>query len=772
MNIKRYALLVGRAVYRLRAEFGGIALTAFISFLAIALYFHHDTDPSFLYYHTSGGVVQNMAGSWGAHMAALWYFLFGGIGSYSILCMLTIMLCVMIRNYYRPYPVQFDRVAAGFVLMVAVPAAAALHQSDLHAVVAGGLLGRAVLSWLTWCFDPLGGQLCIYLMLWSGATIFFRVPFVQIMRALYNSQRFLKPLYQASRVAGTIAIMPVRKVGGYFYGVLSGLPVVQSARTVLDFDYEKEHSNPSHDSFWQEFIAQRSSTNYTPASNEMSSTATPHLSESSKPYAQNVHAQSFNEVHDKANHHMHASQQPSYVLPSLDIFIGVAQEQDDPVLLKELEERARIMQEKLERFGVYGTVTSIKRGPVVTLFEYQPQIDSKISKIIALEDDLALALQALSIRIIAPIPGKSVVGFEIANTKRKMVLFSHLITAKLYQQSKEGLPLLLGEDTAGGEVVVDLVKMPHLLLAGSTGSGKSVALNTMLMSLLCKQTPDQLRLILIDPKRLEFAPYTDIPHLLFPIITDAKKAVQILRWVSQHMEYRYETMAQTGVRNITEYHQQCTRNPELEPMPFIVVVIDELSDLMLLVQKEIEDSITRIVQMARACGIHLIVATQRPSVDVITGLIKVNFPSRISFRVTSKIDSRTILDCTGAEKLLGRGDMLFLDSTTSSLRRVHGAYVSDEEIAQVVAHVKQERAVVYQELPDEYSGDRADMFEGDEQLLREVVDFLHEVDEISISLLQRRFRIGYNRSARIIDMLEAQGLILPALGGKMRKVVK
>jgi len=310
--------------------------------------------------------------------------------------------------------------------------------------------------------------------------------------------------------------------------------------------------------------------------------------------------------------------------------------------------------------------------------------------------------------------------------------------------------------------------MPHLLIAGSTGSGKSVALNAMLISLLCKCSPAQLKLILIDPKRLEFAPFADIAHLLFPIVTDTKKAAPVLKWVVGEMERRYELMSACGARNIFDYKQ--IRAKDDQELPFIVVVIDELSDLMMLTGKETEDLITRIAQMARAAGIHLIIATQRPSVDVITGLIKVNFPSRISFRVSSKIDSRTILDASGAEKLLGRGDMLFMDSSAAQLKRVHGAYVSDVEIEKVVEHIKQERQVTYLELVHEQVPDG--LLGTDDHLFQEILYYLEEIDEVSISLLQRKFRIGYNRSARIIETLESQGHISSSQGGKTRKVIR
>lgn len=430
--------------------------------------------------------------------------------------------------------------------------------------------------------------------------------------------------------------------------------------------------------------------------------------------------------------------------------------------------QAKVLEQKLERFGIFGTVTTIKHGPVITLFEYQPHIDTKLSKIVALEDDLALALEALSIRIIAPIPGRSVVGFEIANKHRKSVFFSSIIKSKEWKKSSALIPLVIGNDTVGNSVIVDLASMPHILIAGSTGSGKSVALNAMVMSLLCRFNPDELKIILIDPKKLEFIQFRDIAHLLLPIITEPKNVVPALRWLVQTMQERYEYMALHNVRNVADYHQLYATNKSLQAMPYIVVIIDELADLMMCAGKDVEDLIARISQMARAAGIHLIVATQRPSVDVITGVIKVNFPCRISFKVISKIDSRTILDCIGADKLLGKGDMLWLDAT-GQLHRAHGAYVSDHDINTVVGVCKQQ-APTYITL-EHIDQQNDEMGQEDQQLLVQVIDFIRTIDEVSISLLQRKFRIGYNRSARIIELLEAQGLIMPNTGGKTRKVI-
>ena len=439
-----------------------------------------------------------------------------------------------------------------------------------------------------------------------------------------------------------------------------------------------------------------------------------------------------------------------------------------------LDEQSAILEEKLSLFNIKGKVMRVHPGPVITLFEYKPESNIKLSKILGLEDDLAMALQALSIRILAPIPGKDVVGFEVANKVRTPVLLANIFHSNAWTKFHGNLPLILGEDTHGHHIVVDLASMPHLLIAGSTGSGKSVALNCMLISLLCAKDPDEVKLIIIDPKQLEFSGYDNIAHLLFPIITDSKKAVPILKWVVSTMEERYSLMAEHGVKNIFEYKKLTERNTTLEKMPFIVVIIDELADLMMTTGKDAEDLIARIAQMSRAAGIHMIVATQRPSVDVITGLIKVNFPNRISFKVTSKVDSRTILDEVGAERLLGKGDMLFVDSKDPQVKRIHGAYVSELEVQFLVNHIRQQQEVSYLDISEVLAKDETDsaLLDSDQDLYKDVVEMLQDCDEVSISMIQRRFRIGYNRSARIIEALESQGLILPSDGGKMRRVVK
>ncbi|MBM3894397.1 DNA translocase FtsK [Candidatus Dependentiae bacterium] len=463
----------------------------------------------------------------------------------------------------------------------------------------------------------------------------------------------------------------------------------------------------------------------------------------------------------------------NFPLPDDALLIEEHQKSFDKTLFEqECKERGVNLEERLKNFGINGRVVAIRPGPVVTLYEYEPDMDVKISSIIAREDDLAMALKALSIRIVAPIPGTSVVGFEIANVQREDVFMSDLIVSDEWKKSSAHLGLLLGVDTAGKPMVQDLTTMPHLLVAGSTGSGKSVCMHSLLFSLLSKHTPETLRLVLIDPKRLEFSAYADIPHLLFPIVVEAQRTIKILKWVVAEMEYRYKNLAQATVRNIAEYNKKAVEKG-LEKLPYLVVMIDELADLMIVAGKEIELQLIRIAQMARAAGIHMVLATQRPSVDVVTGLIKVNFPSRLGCRVSSKIDSRTILDTNGAEKLLGRGDMLFLHGSAASLRRIHGAYVSESQVQRLTDYLRSLGTPSYVDLDERISDHAGAMSDDqDDELYQQALEAIKMLDEVSISLLQRKFRIGFNRSARLIEQLEADGLLAPAQGSKPRKVLK
>ena len=465
---------------------------------------------------------------------------------------------------------------------------------------------------------------------------------------------------------------------------------------------------------------------------------------------------------------------------------------------------ARLLEKKLKDYNIDGEVVEICPGPVITMYEFSPAPGIKISRIAGLTDDLTMALQAMSIRIVAPIPGKGVVGVEVPNRDRDMVFLREIFNCEHFSHSKMKLPLALGKDIAGHPVVTDLAKAPHLLVAGSTGSGKSVSINTMILSLLYTSTPKDVRMIMVDPKMLEFSMYEGIPHLLLPVVTEPKKASLALKWAVNEMERRYALLSDKGVRNIDSYNKKLAAElleqeehgslsdaeiiedleelreggvADMDPIPFvvddgdmlehshlpyIVVIVDELADLMMVAGREVEEHIARLAQKARASGIHLILATQRPSVDVITGLIKANLPSRISFQVTSKVDSRTILDCNGAESLLGAGDMLYMPPGTSRLQRIHGAFVSDSEVQRVVDFLKKQGKPVYEKSilemkdPDE-KGSIEDEIQDErwDDALRLVAD----TKQASISMIQRKLRIGYNRAARIVEMMESEGMI-------------
>ena len=726
--------------------------------MGLSLYSYTVHDPSWFHYFSDPHQIENLCGMFGANIASVLIYLFGTV---SYLVPVLIVTGGYLMWDAADWKEEWERFAAMLILLMSVSVLVTVHRIDLfHSSVAGGYVGYGMTVLLYRLFDHVGSIIFAYAGVYVSLVLLVRFSFIGVARFLIRTTTQTYDFLARHRVAQrayAVVVFVARScdtVVRYCWKWVDG-SAFDAPQAAPHLSYQQEQGG----SPWEPNQEQFSSSSYEESFEQQAVTH----DESGE--------QQGGEADETGLSAPEESNSPSYGLPNLDIFIGVDDQREDKQFKRELEERARILEEKLERFAVHGNVISIKSGPVVTLFEYQPAIDTKVSKILALEDDLAMTLQALSIRIIAPIPGRSVVGFEVSNKKRKDVLLASVIQSPEYLEFDGLLPLILGQDTVGKDVVVDLAKMPHLLIAGSTGSGKSVALNSMLISLLCKCTPDELRLILIDPKRLEFAPYADISHLLFPIVTDPKQSVPILKWVVKQMEDRYEQMSHYGVRNVFEYNKLAKAQGE-ETFPFIVIVIDELSDLMMTVGRDVEYLITRITQMARAAGIHMIIATQRPSVDVITGLIKVNFPSRISCRVTSKVDSRTILDCGGADKLLGRGDMLFLDSTASVLKRVHGSYVSDNEINIVASHIRNQRMVEYLDITEELAADEADLSSEDEELYKQVVSYLDSVDEISISSLQRAFRIGYNRSARIISMLEMHGLIMPADGSRTRRVIR
>ncbi len=461
-----------------------------------------------------------------------------------------------------------------------------------------------------------------------------------------------------------------------------------------------------------------------------------------------------------------------------------------------LKRNSILLEKKLMDYGVEGRVTEIHPGPVITMYEFEPAPGVKVGKIVNLEDDLSVTMGGRSVRIVAHLPGKAAIGIEIPNHEREIVWLKDIVSDPKFRKSNSRITFALGKNIEGHPVATDLAKMPHLLVAGATGSGKSVAINTMIVSMLYKATPEEVRMILIDPKMLELPIYDGIPHLLLPVVTKPRKAVLALQWAVSEMERRYTVLADAEVRNIAGYNDKLDKgglkltsveeaarihaeNKEIVchtgKLPYIVIIIDELADLMMLAPKDMEENITRLAQMARASGIHLILATQRPSVDVITGLIKANFPARMTFKVSGQHDSRTIIDTVGAEKLLGMGDMLFMPPNTSDILRLHGAFVTEVEITRIVAHIKEQGKPVYDESIVAERGIGENGLPGDDgeydELYDVAVKLVAETKQASISMIQRRFRIGYNRAARLVEKMESEGVVGPADGAKPREVL-
>ena len=751
--------------------------------VAMSLYSFRPDDLSF-FYHATSGQCQNILGYFGATIAAGIVYLLGSM-AYAVPLIMASSLVFMfgLQNFSD----QADRFFGLIVSTLLLSALCCYHALGFYEFSGpGGIIGSVMMKMMA-NFDHNMQGIILYSLLMASSILVFRFAHIHVVLFLFRMiKNFMHYLVQVDNaparfvrlVAAFVAVVCglIYKFVQWMYQVLSGAVVKKTGMSIMQFEQDTSNVDQDVDVLLQDLFGQQA-----PLQDLDAKIAQAHqaMEQEQKNISEQLHATHEYVTHEYATQiKLEKKEIPikNYKLPDIEKMLDHGNyEQTHHIDKAELAQQSAILEEKLALFGVTGKVVRVHPGPVITLFEYRPEEHIKLSKIIGLEDDLAMALQALSIRLIAPIPGKDVVGFEVANKIRTPVLLSNIFHSAAWTKFKGSLPLILGEDTYGNHIVVDLATMPHVLIAGSTGSGKSVALNCMLVSLLCYKKPQDLKLIIIDPKQIEFTAFEKVAHLLFPVITDSKKAVPVLKWLVMTMENRYEQMSEVGVKNIFEYQKLQQIRSNLEPMPFIVMIIDELADLMMTTGKDAETLIARLAQMARAAGIHMIVATQRPSVDVITGLIKVNFPNRISFKVTSKVDSRTILDEMGAERLLGKGDMLFIDAKDPHIRRVHGAYVSEQEVHYLVSHIQQQQAPEFLDISDFFASESDDdgaLYENDQELYQQVVDMLEQYDEVSISLIQRRFRIGYNRSARIMETLQARGLIMPSDGGKMRRVVK
>jgi DNA segregation ATPase FtsK/SpoIIIE, S-DNA-T family len=776
--------IVAYSSHYFRLYFSSLLLLAATAIVTISLVSFRVDDLSFFYQATDGSC-QNILGYFGATLAAGIIYLFGTVGYVIPVVMLYSLLFVFGLQSVHD---QIDRVIGIVVSIFLMCGLYAYHKIGLDGFSgAGGITGSLAIK-LLGSFDPFVQGIILYSLLLAASILVLRFAHLKVLlflgKMMHKFSCYLVQVDNAParfvRMCATVLALVAVSIGQCckkIYALLTGAVVQNSDISIMQFEQDGKPVDQNIDQMLQDLFGKEESlTNLNEKIEQAQHEALQmpaSTMQASQTQASTMQATTMYEQETKE----HFSAKKHYQLPDIEKMLDHGNYATNHEIDKaELAEQSAILEEKLALFGVTGKVVRVHPGPVITLFEYRPDERIKLSKIIGLEDDLAMALQALSIRLIAPIPGKDVVGFEVANKVRTPVLLSNIFHSAAWTKFKGSLPLILGEDTYGNHIVVDLAAMPHLLIAGSTGSGKSVALNCMLVSLLCFKKPQDLKLIIIDPKQIEFTSFEKVAHLLFPVITDCKRVIPVLKWLVMTMETRYEQMAELGVKNIFEYQKAQSSRNDLEAMPFIVVIIDELADLMMTTGKDAEGLIARIAQMARAAGIHMIVATQRPSVDVITGLIKVNFPNRISFKVTSKVDSRTILDEGGAERLLGKGDMLFIDAKDPHIRRVHGAYVSQQEVEYLVSHIAQQQAPNFLDISDffatEFGDDSGSLYETDQALYGQVVDLLKDCDEVSISMIQRHFRIGYNRSARIIETLQSRGLIMPSDGGKMRRVIK
>ena len=759
----------------LLAEGALIGWVALCLILLLALLSYSPEDPGWSHTGSREGVA-NLIGPAGAWMSDISFALFG-LMAYLLPVLLGVRALQILRTYFLREPSEFDsatvvlRIVGFMLVMISATSLANIQYEDIantYPEGMGGILGEYVGVAIISMFSHTGSTLLLLALFLFGLTVFADISWIKLIDYL-----------------GMSTIVIGGKARNYY-----------SQRSIQRKEAKKAKAAVSERLVKVESAAKRKETKVPPVIQPVTQSKRP---------SPRVLREKQQKLFDDSE--LVGS------LPQINLLDPPDKSRATGYSADSLEHLSRLLELKLQDFGITAEVTEVLPGPVVTRFEIQPAPGIKVSRISGLAKDLARSMAVISVRVVEVIPGKSVVGIEIPNEKREMVRLSEVISSEAFDRSSSPLTLALGNDIAGIPTVADLARMPHLLVAGTTGSGKSVGIIAMLLSLLLKASPDEVKLILIDPKMLELSIYDDIPHLLTPVITDMKDAASGLRWCVGEMERRYKLMAALGVRNIAGYNRKIEdaikagnpivdplwtfdpstvgwdeteeppEAPMLEALPYIVVVIDEFADMMMIVGKKVEQLIARIAQKARAAGIHLILATQRPSVDVITGLIKANVPTRIAFQVSSKIDSRTILDQGGAEQLLGHGDMLYLPPGTSVPERIHGAFVDDHEVHKVVADWKRRGTPSYlSDITDEASvssiavpgfdttDENGDDAESD-PLYDEAVAFVLESGKASISSVQRKLRVGYNRAARLIEQMEASGVVSPMSSNGSREIL-
>ncbi len=750
---------------KLTHELQGMGLATVGILILISLLTFNDSDVSFNSYSSDGGV-RNLGGKLGAQVADLFY---SGFGLASYLVPLALFYMAYTQFRFKEIRLRSYKLLAAFGLLVSSSSLLAFFAATVtflgQKVPTGGVIGNLLVRLLKGSVGPIGAMLILLPLFAASIMVISRFSFILFAGWWLETFKLKWAAWRGRRAALREEEQRAKaKSDGLPAAASQGGPVikppVQTAPrlNILKSNKEKKKEAEKTAAVQESFEFLKSDGDF----------RTPPFSLLDNPPVREKRLDS-----------------------------------------ESLNMNARLLEKKLKDYGIDGEVVEICPGPVITMYEYSPAPGVKISKISGLADDLTMALQAMSIRIVAPIPGKGVVGIEVPSRDREMVFLSEIFDCETFHHNKMKLPMALGKDIAGMPVVADLARAPHLLVAGATGMGKSVSINTMILSLLYTATPQDVRMIMVDPKMLEFSMYEGIPHLLLPVVTEPKKASLALKWAVNEMERRYQLLSDKGVRNIESYNKklaaEAQEQEELNPvsddeiiedleealedgaaegaipfvvddaeplehshLPYIVVIVDELADLMMVAGREVEEHIARLAQKARASGIHLILATQRPSVDVITGLIKANLPTRIAFKVSSKVDSRTILDANGAEALLGMGDMLYMPPGSSIVQRLHGSFVSDAEVQRVVDFLKKQGKPVYDksimEMKDSDERSESSMDEELDVRWEDALRLVAESRQASISMVQRRLRIGYNRAARIVEMMEQEGMIAPSDG--------
>ncbi len=685
-------------------------------FLFLSLITYSPNDPSFFHSNNTNST-SNLIGIIGAYLSDIFFFVLG-YSSY-LLCFFLVYLSFKI--YKDDIKAFSSNIQVGFLItLIALCCFLSINvQDQILLAGTGGLTGSLISAFLLKYLNLTGTILLIIFFIFAGFTLWFKLSWINIID-----------------FSGEKILLFFRKM----FSLLINNVVINKKMSNYDDNTAKMDSNDKGS-----------------ISNIKIEPKITSLKSSDKIY--------------KEKQISLFSNNEDIGLPPLDLFSEV--DLDEEIYSDEsLKARSKLLELKLHDYGVKANVVSVAQGPVVTLFELDLEAGIKGERITNLSKDIARALSVISVRVVENIPGKTTIGIEIPNDRRQTVHLSEIIKSTAFQNASSNISVALGKNISGNPVVIDLAKTPHLLVAGTTGSGKSVAINSMIVSMLYKSTSKDVRLILIDPKMLELGVYDDIPHLLTPVVTDMRLAANALTWCVGEMERRYDLLAEKGVRNIDSFNDNV--ETEDEKLPKIVIVIDEFADLFLVVGKKIEELIARLAQKARAAGIHLILATQRPSVDVITGLIKANIPSRISFKVSSKIDSRVVLDQVGSESLLGHGDMLYLETGKSILQRVHGTYVSDEDVNEIAKYLKSEKKVNYlEDVTSQNESENTFSIDTDdtEPLYNEAVEIVIESEKASISYLQRKLKIGYNRAARLIEKMEEVGIVSSVKSNGTRDVI-